>query len=326
MQVALSRMLFSLVALISFIALFVFFSVFLPLHVPGPLHCVLGWTHIVFALWLWINTVGNYILATFIDPGTVSPAASALTATTELPSTTSIAAPNTSQPSSTHGQEIQAQRLCGKCSAEKKALVHHCTTCGKCVEYMDHHCPFTMTCIGLHNFFHYMYFLFYASCGLLYASVLSYPSLVECWLSHNNDTCNTSTTMSLMFLPALTAFLSTFSLFSFHVLLLLANTTTVDCLVLVRTQGIWAVFKELTVFRRAKYTKAHTMLFTGRPWWHHVFPGMDHRVLKVSPSAREAGAFFSAHARRTAAHARTHARFDDPVDGGSKPMGEKKTQ
>ena len=44
--------------------------VFLPLLADGnPLHSVVGILHISFALWVWINIVGNYYFAVFLHPG-----------------------------------------------------------------------------------------------------------------------------------------------------------------------------------------------------------------------------------------------------------------
>src|SRR5208282_2408136 len=38
---------------------------------------------------------------------------------------------------------------------------HHCSICGRCVLKMDHHCPWTLNCIGAHNHAHFLRFLFY---------------------------------------------------------------------------------------------------------------------------------------------------------------------
>lgn len=43
--------------------------VYLPLLANDPLHSIAGVLHICFALWIWINMVGNYYLAVFLHPG-----------------------------------------------------------------------------------------------------------------------------------------------------------------------------------------------------------------------------------------------------------------
>ena len=40
---------------------------------------------------------------------------------------------------------------CYKCKGVKPPRSHHCSTCGRCVLKMDHHCPWMNNCIGLKN-------------------------------------------------------------------------------------------------------------------------------------------------------------------------------
>lgn len=42
-------------------------------------------------------------------------------------------------------------RECYKCKGVKPPRTHHCSTCGRCVLKMDHHCPWMNNCIGLKN-------------------------------------------------------------------------------------------------------------------------------------------------------------------------------
>ncbi|SCU81795.1 LAMI_0B07712g1_1 [Lachancea mirantina] len=48
---------------------------------------------------------------------------------------------------------------CKICKCYKPERTHHCKTCGKCVLVMDHHCPWTMNCVGLNNFAPFVRFL-----------------------------------------------------------------------------------------------------------------------------------------------------------------------
>lgn len=54
-------------------------------------------------------------------------------------------------------------RFCKKCRCVKPDRSHHCSTCGKCVLKMDHHCPWLATCAGLRNYKPFLLFLIYTS-------------------------------------------------------------------------------------------------------------------------------------------------------------------
>ena len=54
-------------------------------------------------------------------------------------------------------------RYCKKCRCVKPDRSHHCSTCGKCVLKMDHHCPWLATCAGLRNYKPFILFLIYTS-------------------------------------------------------------------------------------------------------------------------------------------------------------------
>ena len=55
---------------------------------------------------------------------------------------------------------------CPKCEVVKEhARIHHCSRCGRCVDYMDHHCTITDNCVGRGNmkyFFHFVSWAFLA--------------------------------------------------------------------------------------------------------------------------------------------------------------------
>lgn len=67
---AVYSILFSVMGTIFCIGLAYHLFVYLPLLTDNdPLHSVAGILHICFALWVWINVVGNYYFAVFLHPG-----------------------------------------------------------------------------------------------------------------------------------------------------------------------------------------------------------------------------------------------------------------
>lgn len=47
--------------------------------------------------------------------------------------------------------ELNGANFCAACMARKPLRAKHCTICKTCVARFDHHCPWIMNCVGLHN-------------------------------------------------------------------------------------------------------------------------------------------------------------------------------
>lgn len=58
-------------------------------------------------------------------------------------------------------------RQCTECNYWKPARVSHCSTCGKCIYKLDHHCMWTQTCIGYCNQRSFYLFTVYMTIGVI---------------------------------------------------------------------------------------------------------------------------------------------------------------
>ncbi|EDQ92218.1 uncharacterized protein MONBRDRAFT_23154 [Monosiga brevicollis MX1] len=74
---------------------------------------------------------------------------------------------------STEKQTNKPHRVCGVCRLPKPPRTHHCSSCKRCIVRMDHHCPFTVGCVGEGNNHFFFMFIFYAWVATVYATWLS---------------------------------------------------------------------------------------------------------------------------------------------------------
>ncbi|OLP86703.1 tRNA (guanine(37)-N1)-methyltransferase [Symbiodinium microadriaticum] len=61
---------------------------------------------------------------------------------------------------------------CASCKGYKPPRAHHCSTCGRCVLSMDHHCPWTNTCVGQINMKPFVQFVHFVPIATLHALVV----------------------------------------------------------------------------------------------------------------------------------------------------------
>lgn len=61
---------------------------------------------------------------------------------------------------------------CVECQGYKAPRAHHCRKCGRCVQKMDHHCPWINNCVGEWNQKYFLQFLFYVGVLSAYSILL----------------------------------------------------------------------------------------------------------------------------------------------------------
>ncbi|CAD6576026.1 MAG: palmitoyltransferase for Vac8p [Alectoria sarmentosa] len=118
----------------------------------GTISSVIGITLYVLLNW-------SYTTAVFTDPGSPNDSSSK-SGYSHLP--THEPSAHRDAPSFTV-KSTGESRFCKKCKARKPDRAHHCSTCGRCVLKMDHHCPWLATCVGLRNYKAFLLFLIYTS-------------------------------------------------------------------------------------------------------------------------------------------------------------------
>ena len=62
---------------------------------------------------------------------------------------------------------LHLDNFCSYCEVIKSETSFHCTICGKCVEFYDHHCPFINNCLGYRNHKYFLAFIFLYTIYLL---------------------------------------------------------------------------------------------------------------------------------------------------------------
>lgn len=253
--------------------------IYLPLIVPDPLHTIRGWVHLIFALWLWFNMVGNYYHVVRVHPGKK-----------EEYEKLRLSA-NTSQTSVDDGaNEARNKPTNGLDWCPKD--IHYCAICDCAVPLIDHHCPFTGCCAGLHNYSHFFLGLVYGSAGLLYAVIVTIPYFFECnikvilWyfkLVQDRaplDYCQELDYHSQIFIPVFSGYLVITNVLILQVIFLLSDLSTYNVLT------YWSKYPMAKFiwqrFRGRKFLEANSrlniLLLSQRPsLWSYLLPFKNYK-------------------------------------------------
>jgi len=81
------------------------------------------------------------------------------------------------------------KQICVVCRARRRMRSHHCKDCGRCVDRLDHHCPWIDNCVGLGNqreFFLFIATLLCVIATFYYASMMYFADVVWPLLTHGS--------------------------------------------------------------------------------------------------------------------------------------------
>ncbi|RRT57932.1 hypothetical protein B296_00033390, partial [Ensete ventricosum] len=84
-------------------------------------------------------------------------------------------------------------QLCATCKIVRPVRAKHCSTCDRCVEQFDHHCPWVSNCIGKKNKWDFFMFLILEVSAMIITGLVTITRIVKDpsppsfggWLSHN---------------------------------------------------------------------------------------------------------------------------------------------
>jgi palmitoyltransferase ZDHHC2/15/20 len=161
-------------------------------------------------------------------------------------------------------------RHCAPCSIYKPDDAHHCHDCGRCVERMDHHCPWINNCVGLETEKYFILFLLYiALTGSFIATTLGVGLKTGGISIYSTVFLIVDLIGSAVFGIAMMGFVI------FHLTMLYKGISTIDYVVAKRT-GV-----AVATASAAKRQQVLTLVFgVDRRWWVLLLPIAPKRPYK----------------------------------------------
>jgi hypothetical protein len=74
------------------------------------------------------------------------------------------------------------KQVCVVCRAKREMRSHHCKECGRCVQRLDHHCPWIDNCVGLSNQRSFYWFIVILFCTIVYFYWVVGAFVIDCVL------------------------------------------------------------------------------------------------------------------------------------------------
>ncbi|RDD42258.1 putative ZDHHC-type palmitoyltransferase 8 [Trichoplax sp. H2] len=250
-----SYLLFSLVVTVYSGFMYLFFSAYLYVKAENPYATINGWIHIFLASYFCIVSFFHYTYASFHDPGTA--------------------------PLATLGSHTDYP-VCTKCDRIKVGATRHCKVCQRCICMMDHHCPFTVNCVGLNNFYYFVSFLGYAWLGMSFAIYMTFTAFMGCMIgqtSYRNalpaSICFNLGKNAIVLVPIVTLWLALGTLLAFQITCLLCNVSTLDFSLLFRQtkslRKMWYQFRNMEFLQ--ENSRMQVLYFSRRNYfWQHFLP------------------------------------------------------
>ena len=309
-------LLFAVMGSIFCIGLSYHLFVFLPLLAgQHPLQTIKGLVHIAFALWVWVNIVGNYYYSVSLYPGEDKDykprvrggpvlcyiSEDGVFTEVKEEKASPIGGNGTLQQRHGSGPDAQEKFYCdssliGTKGGPKSGVdwtptrTHYCKICECAIPYLDHHCPFTGNCAGLRNYSYFITGLTYGVVGLFYAVIISLPYFFECNLNNmlwyfglvssrvSSKVCSHLGPHSHIFLPVFAGFCLSFNMLTIQFLFLAADLSTYNVL------SNWSKFPMLRFMLqrikarkyREKGSRLNVLLFNQKSLISYLIPVKSH--------------------------------------------------
>ncbi|KAJ4827946.1 putative protein S-acyltransferase 13 [Turnera subulata] len=137
---------------------------------------------------------------------------------------------NGADPGLRGGPADSRTRFCRKCNQLKPPRCHHCSICGRCILKMDHHCVWVVNCVGALNYKYFLLLLFYTFLETALVSFLLLRLFIV-FFTDDGEVSGTPGTLIatvITFVLNLSFALSILGFLIMHIVLVLANTTTIE--------------------------------------------------------------------------------------------------